>query len=234
MERSVHKMISTPGVWLRRAKDVFQREGLTTLLRRSFRFVRPWFFEYGKYYLYEHTLKERNEADFMPKIEDFTFKIISTNKEADEMAAATGFDLRRRFVDARNKLDKGAIAFCIFIKREIVHIGWVGMTEEAKESMSEPPYKVDFLNNEACTGGTLTIPEYRGKGLMSYGYFKRFQFLREKGIVRSRNAVDKSNIASQRAHAKFGPKVHAEARYLKLLWWKFWKETPLTQTGQRD
>ena len=206
---------------LRRAKDIFQAEGLTPLLGRGFDFGRRWFFRYGNYYLYEHTLEERNEADFMPTIQDFIFRIIHTNQEGDELAAATGYDFRRRFVTARHSLDKGAIAFCIFVNGEIAHIGWVALSEEAKNTFDNLPYKVDFSNNEACTGGTETIPDYRGKGLMAYGYFKRFQFLREKGMIASRNAVSKGNIASQRVHAKFGPKICAEARYLKLLWWKF-------------
>ena len=224
-------MIGRMSALLTRAKNIFRTEGLKPLLRRGFDFVRPWFFRYGNYYLYEHALEERNEADFMPGIRDLTVKIISTNEEADELAATTGFDIRRRFVRVRNSLDKGAIAFCFFVEGEIAHIGRVALSEEAKNTFDDLPYKVDFSNNEACTGGTETIPEYRGKGLMTYGYFKRFQFLREKGMIASRNAVSKSNIASQRAHAKFGPKICAEARYLKLLWWKFWKEIPLAQTG---
>ena len=216
---------------LRRAKDIFQTEGLAPLLRRGFNFVRGWFFGYGHYYLYKHTIEERNESDFMPRIDDFSVNIICSNKEADELAEATGFDFRRRFVKDKNRLDKGAIAFCVFVGKELAHIGWVALSEEAKKTIDPLPYKVDFANNEACTGGTLTIPEYRGKGLMVYGYYRRFQFLKEKGVVASRNAVSTSNIASQRAHAKFEPKIYAEARYLKLLWWRFWKERPCHSIG---
>ncbi len=224
-----NEMVSTLVAMLKRAKDILQTEGLKPLLTRGFDFVEDWSFVYGDYYLYEYTLKERNEADFLPGIKDFTLKIISSNEEADELAEAIGFDFRRRFVRARSMLDKGAIAFCIFARGEIAHIGWVALSEEAHKAVDSLPYKVDFLNHEACTGGTLTIPEYRSKGLMAYGYFKRFEFLRGKGILVSRNAVDKSNIASRKAHAKFGPRIYAEAKYLRLLWWHFWKEKPLAQ-----
>jgi len=227
-------MISTLVAMLKRAKDILRTEGLKPLLRRSFDFVRVQFFEYEDYYLYEYTLKERNEADFLPQIQDFTLKIISSNEEAGKLAEAIGSDFRRRFVSARRSLDKGAIAFCIFVKGEIVHIGWVALNEEAHKAVDNLPYKVDFSNNEACTGGTQTIPQYRSKGLMAYGYFKRFEFLREKGIVVSRNAVAKSNIASQKAHAKFSPRVHAEAKHLRLLWWHFWKEKPLARSNTHD
>jgi hypothetical protein len=227
-------MISTLVAMLKRAKDILKTEGLKPLLTRGFDFVKVWFLEYGDYYLYEYTLKERNEADFLPQIQDFTLKIISSNEEADKLAEAIGSDFRRRFVKARKMLDKGTIAFCIFVKGEIVHIGWVALNEEAHKAVDNLPYKVDFSNNEACTGGTQTIPQYRSKGLMAYGYFKRFEFLKEKGIVVSRNAVAKSNIASQKAHAKFSPRVYAEASHLRLLWWHFWKEKPLAQAGTHD
>ena len=219
---------------LRRAKDIFQTEGLIPLLGRSFDFVRRWFFEYGDYYLYEHTLKETNEADFMPRIHDLTFKIIHNNQEADELAATTGFDIRRRFANARNSLDKGAIAFCFFVEGEIAHIGWVALSEEAKKTLDSLPLKVDFSNNEAYVSSVETIPEYRGKGLMTYGYFKRQQFLREKGMIASRYAVAVSNVARQRAGARIDPEIYGRARYIKILWWKFWKEIPLTQTGYSE
>lgn len=227
-------MISALVAMLKRAKDILKTEGLKPLLTRGFDFVKVWFFVYGDYYLYEYTLKERNEADFLPEIQDFTLKIISSNEEADKLAEAIGSDFRRRFVKARRMLDKGAIAFCIFVKGEIVHIGWVALNEEAHRAVDNLPYKVDFSNNEACTGGTQTIPQYRSKGLMAYCYFKRFEFLREKGVVVSRNAVAKSNIASQKAHAKFNPRVCAEAKQLRLLWWHFWKEKPLVRPAPHD
>jgi len=222
-------MISTLVAMVKRARDILQTEGLKPLLTRGFAFVEVWLFEYGDYYIYEYTLKERNEADFLPEIQDFTFKVISSNEEADKLAEAIGSDFRRRFVTARSRLDKGAVAFCIFVKGEIAHIGWVALSEEAHKAVDNLPYKVDFLNHEACTGGTMTIPQYRGNGLMAYGYFKRFEFLREMGILVSRNAVAKSNIVSQKAHAKFSPRIYAEAKHLRLLWWHFWKEKPLVQ-----
>ena len=93
-------MISTLVAMLQRAKDILETEGLKPLITRGFDFVKVWFLEYGDYYLYEYTLKERNEADFLPQIQDFTLKIISSNEEADKLAEAMGSDFRRRFVTA--------------------------------------------------------------------------------------------------------------------------------------
>lgn len=215
---------------LRRAKYIFQTEGLIPLVRRGLAFLVGHFFRYENFYLYEYTLedtlKERNEADFLPRIQDFTFKIVATNQQADELAAA-GLDFRPNIIKARRGLEEGAVAFCSFIDGELAHIGWVAMNAEGKKTFDSLPYQVNFSDKQGCTGGTWTNPKYRGKGLMVYGYFKRFQFLKEKGMKSSRNAVAVGNIASQKAHAKFGPKIYARAHYLKILWWKSWKETPI-------
>jgi len=217
---------------LERAAEIFQTEGLLALLRRGFIFLVGYFFYYNRCYLYEHTIKPRNEADFLPKVSDFTFKIITTTGQADELAAA-GFNFGTHHPNARRDLDKGAAAFCFFINGELAHLGLVAMNEAAKNSFDSLPYRVDFSGKQACTGGTWTNPKYRGRGLMVYGYFKRFEFLREQGIETSRNGVEVGNIASQKAHAKFGPKVYASVRYLKVFGWKSWKETPITGITDR-
>jgi RimJ/RimL family protein N-acetyltransferase len=211
---------------LLRAKEILQTEGLLPLLRRGFVFLIGYLYRYESYYLYEHTLEEKNEADFLPKVQDFTFKIVATNKQADELAAA-GLDLSSHVINARQKLNKGAIAFCFFIDGELAHLGLVAMNEEAKNCFDSLPYRVDYAGKQACTGGTWTHPKYQGRGLMVYGYFKRFEFLREQGMKSSRNGVEVGNIASQKAHARFGPKVYARARYLKVFGWKSLKETPI-------
>ena len=69
-----------------RAKDIYQKEGLITLVMQVILFLFRQYrvrLQYRKYYLYDHTIKERNEADFMPRIKDFTFKIITSNEQAD-------------------------------------------------------------------------------------------------------------------------------------------------------
>ena len=136
-------------------------------------------------------------------------------------------DIRQLYPNAWRSLDSGAIAFCVFTNNEVAHIGWVGTTEKAKQSIDNLPYHVDFANGEACTDGTRTAPKHGRLGLMVYGYFKRMEFLGEKGHVLLRCAVATDNIASQRAHARFNPKIRAKARLLKVLWWQSWRETAL-------
>ena len=208
---------------LKRAFTALRREGLAPSLKilqnDIFQFFSNYLFHVSNYYLYEHAIKERDEGDFLPNIQSFDFHIVSSNQEADSLARR-GVDFREYFPTARQTLDRGGVAFCIFIDGEFAHGGWVALTEEAKITFDRVPYPVDFSNNEACTGGTLTLPKFRGKGLMKYCCFKRFEFLREKGIKISRNAVKADNIISQRVHAKFSP-GRREIRYVRFLKWKF-------------
>ena len=165
-------------------------------------------------------MEVRDEADFLPKTGELTVEIVSSNQQADELAKRFA-DFRGTIGNARQCLDKGAVAFCIYIGGELAHIGWVGMTEEAKNTFDPIPYRVEFSKKEACTGGTVTVPKFRSKGLMKYGYFKRFQYLRENGIRVSRSAVETSNIVSQKVHAKFNPRIYGKGHYIRLFWWKF-------------
>jgi hypothetical protein len=214
------------GFWLGRAREILQTEGLLPLLGRGTVFLLGYLFRYRNVYLYQHTIKARNEADFLPRAGDFTLEIMTTRRQADELAAA-GFDFGVHHLNVGRGLERGAVAFCFFIEGRLAHIGWVAMSREAKDTVDSLPYRVNFTDKQACTGGTWTHPHYRGRGLMVYGYFKRFEFLRERGFTSSRNSVVVGNIASQKAHAKFGPKIYARARYLKILGWKSWRERPI-------
>ena len=149
------------------------------------------------------------------------------NQELEELAGE-GFSFQSRYLTFRERLGRGAIAVCIFVDRELAHMAWFAATKEAKVSLNEPPLIVDFSKNEACHGGTWTNPKYRGMRLAAYAGFKGFHYLWQKGMVVSRAAAAKSNTASERSYAVFGPRIYAEARYLKILWWKYWKEKQLS------
>jgi len=225
-------MINRLPLLLRRAKQIFQTEGLILLVRQGFPFLFSFFFRYKRYYLYEtdvqEILKERNEADFLPRIDSFDFRIVHTNQEADELEAE-GLEFRSQVNNARHRLDKGAVTFCIFVGQELAYYGWIATTEAAMKALGEPPLRVDFANNEACGADVWTNPKHRGKGLAPFADFKTYQFLQQIGRVVHRASTLTSNVSSQKAWAKLGhPKIHAEARYLKILWWKSWKEKPLT------
>ena len=214
----------------RRAKQIYRNEGLISLLRRGFRFLVYCVFEHRTYYLWGNDVEDvrsSNEADFMPKVDNFTLKIISTNQEADELEAG-GLEFRSHVPNGRERLDKGAVAFCIFIGWELANIVWVAMTQQAKDSLNQPPFKVDFSNNESFSAGSWSSPKYRRKGLQVYNNLKRFEYLLDKAVVVDWGALEKGNIGAQKANTEFGGKIYAEGRHLRILWWKSWKEKPLT------
>lgn len=216
---------------LRRAGYILKTEGLKTLLRRGSEFLFG-----GNYYLYEHNLWEESaqtsQANIIPKIQNFTLEIVHSNQQADELATR-GFEFRSADRRYRKWLDAGAVATCLFVGRELAHIGWIAMSQQAKNQVDVLPYKVDFANGEACVGWCWTNRKYRGMGLMPYAGTKRLQFLRERGFRISCSSITVDNIASQRATNKVIGEPYARVRYWHILWWKFWKEIPLTKDGRQ-
>jgi hypothetical protein len=207
-----------------RANDIKKTEGWLYLIKRIFTY---YIFQYRYFYVYEHELVDLDESDFTPRLHGYSVKIISNNNEADDIATKK-YDFRLHYQDARKALDSGAVAFCIFANEELAHIGWIAMNKRAKKYVDPLPFHVDFCNYEAVTGGTKTNPKYRGKGLMNYGYYLRFNYLKKHGIKIARNAVKENNIPSHKSHQKFKYRITAKARYLKILSWVSWKETPVT------
>jgi hypothetical protein len=102
------------------------------------------------------------------------------------------------------------------------------LSAESKHLIDPLPYRVDFQNGEACTGGAYTIPRFRGKGIMTYGDCKRLKCASERGITMFRYSVDTDNSASQAVHAKFHPKIYAKGTMLRILGLTFWREVGLS------
>jgi hypothetical protein len=211
---------------LKRAQQVLRTEGFYVFLKQVFSFAFKNIFQYKTYYLIEYKLHEMDEDTFKPKTANVIFKIIPDNKSADE-AATPEFDFRLIFADARQRLDEGAVAFIAMEDEKLLHIGWVALNTRAKDSLFQPPYKVDFNDEEACTGGGWTNPGYRSKSICTYVYFQRLQYLRDIGKTIARAAVETGNIPSLKMHSKFGGNVRAKGIYLKILGQQYWKEYPL-------
>jgi len=212
-----------------KARRILQTEGVLALLKSGLRFLAEGLFQHETYYLYqqptEHVLVLR-EAEVMPKIPDFTFKIVATNEEADELEAS-GLEFRYRARNTRERLDKGAVLFCLFVEQELANISWLAMTQAAMNSLNEPPVKVDFSNSEAYRGGIWTNPKYRRMRFSQYSLLKKLEYLHERGIRTSRVVISKRNVTSQEGQMAFGPVKYGEGRYLRVLCARFWRERPL-------
>ena len=199
------------------------------LLKRGLAFVAYCLYEERTYHLTVHRLEKvetMNERDLIPRTARLTLEIIASNDEADELEAR-GLDFRSHVRGSRRRLDGGAAAICLFIGDELAHIGWVAMSREACASLGEPPVAVDFSRGEGFRGAVWTNPRFRRLGLHAYGNYKRLEFMRDKGLAVSRGAIAKSNTVSLRTNEKSGAEVYAEGRYLRVLWWKSWRERPL-------
>jgi hypothetical protein len=225
------RLMSNVTTIMARAKQIHGSEGWVSLVRRGFTFMLYQLYEYRTYYLTEYKMENSrslNEADFMPRIRDFSFKTVNGNQEADELEAE-GYEFRSYATnfDARRALDMGAIAFCVFAGRQLAAMGWAALSQRAFDSLNERPIKIDFSNRDAFIGGIWTSPRYRRMGLRTYRTFKLRQYLLDKGIAMTRGPIAKENIPALMGLAKLDITIYGEGRYLRVLWWKSWKEKPL-------
>lgn len=207
-------------------KHVFRKEGLTSLIKRTFEFAISLLFEHRTFYLYERPFKSRpNKADFLPKVQDYSLKILTSSEQLDYLQK-DGFDLSLLNVEqAKYRLTKTAILILVLINNELAHRRWLAINEEAKNTFNNYPYKVDFENGEACGGDTWTNPKYRRQGINLYVDYESEKYQLEQGVKWSRSIVDTKNRVSLATYKRRdGAKIYAKARYLRIFRFKSWKE----------
>ncbi len=180
------------------------------------------------YYLYECRLAKWDETEFLPQIQNFTLKIITSEEQLDQLVAE-GFDLSLDSPWTRRGVQRGAVAFLLFVGKELASRELVATNIEAKATIDGYPYEVDFAHGEACAAGVWTNPKFRQKGLHTYVFYKAYDYLRSQGIRIVRSIVAVDNIGAQKAHERFGSgmKKYARGRYLKFLGISFRKEMGL-------
>ncbi len=217
-----------------RAARLLKTEGVRGLMLGIARFGSALVqraFWWGRFNVSEFVLTEFGDMSQTPPVAGLEVHVVECEDDAGRLARGGYEDFRLAIGASRRRLESGVVAFCVYVGSEVAHIGWVALSEQAKPSVDPLPYKVVFDDGEACTGGTFTMPKFRGRNLMACGYYERFGYLRERGYVSSRNAVAVTNVASQKAHARFTPTVHGVGRYTKLLWRTLWKEETLAASG---
>ncbi len=215
------------GTLYHRTSYILRKEGWRALISRGISFVGSVLFSHGHFYIYEKELSTADEQIALQPRIDCTPKIISSPAELDDLEAR-GYDFRAmRF---RPKLNKGAIAFCLFVGQELASVTWVAPNRQAKALIDCIPFTVDFAGGEVCSGDSFTDPSYRGKGLLGYTYCHILPYLVRCGIRRDRFSIEVSNTASRTAHARLNPRVTGRGRYLKILFWESWKEQPVGES----
>ena len=211
------------------ARRVYEEEGVAPLFLRTAAFAVRWLVRYESFYVFQYdrdAFARLREEDFLPTTDNALPRVLSTSQEADELEAQ-GFRFYERVPHARRRLDAGARAFCVFVGQELGCVAWLCTTQQAKDSLGEPPVRVDFHNNEAWVGGFWTDPSYRRMRLHSYNIYRILDCPFREGILMERYVVQKRNRAALRAESRAAPTVYAEGRLLKVLWWKRWKERPI-------
>jgi len=219
-----------------RARQIYQDEGFVSLLRRGFAFVCSYFFFYRVYYLFVcdlRNLRQLNEADLLPALQDYSIKIVTTSQEAAQLEA-NGCDFRSHDPGAFRMLNSGAIAFCIFSGHELASIGWAATTQSAQNAIGEQPYHVDFSNSEAYSGRFWTSPKHRHKGLATHITLILYTYLRKNGTQVGRTMAEIGNDVTMRICTNTGFNVHARGSYLRVFRWKSWRERPLSIEEQES
>jgi hypothetical protein len=217
-----------------RAQEIRQESGRLALFRASCLFlVRP-VYQRNFYYLFERPVKSKSgisEAEIKNNTNDLVCKVVSSNEEADELERE---NLKFRSVPTtwnrgrnnyRRKLDKGAIAFCTFVGTEFAAIAWVIPSQKVQNKVEEVRLKVDYANHEAFPRGAWVNPKYRSSGLMRNTFANRDRFLAERGVKMLRVTVDYTNLTGKGMIEALDGKIYGRARLLRILWWRFWRET---------
>ena len=210
-----------------RAMYVLRHEGARALARQGFSFVLNRFFSYGCYYIFEMELSPADEGiQVIPKI-DCVMEIVTDLREFAQLTAK-GCDFKA--MNFKSKLERGAMAFCLFVEQELASVTWVALNQMAKREIDSLPFEVNFEKGEACSGASFTDPPYRGKGLLAYTYSHIFPYLAGNGVRKDKFSIDVNNMPSQRAMSKFNPVIISKGRYMRVLWWHFWREKPVRRT----
>jgi hypothetical protein len=226
-----------------RSREIIKYHGIISFSWRVLRAA--WFsfwmplFLYRRWYVYEHDLQNTSslrEEYLKPSIPEFHCRIISSLEEAQQLRIQ-GYDILKLASHASDKLNRGAIAFCLFNNQELMHIGWLCRNKDAKDSVNPVPYAVDY-SSTACIEGAETMPRYIAsgisatfrnyKGFLTYSYYIRAQYLLDHGISKARYAILLNNTASQKIVERFGANKLSIIRLLKIMGWKFWKENFIT------
>ena len=208
-----------------RAKYIIHDEGVVYFIWLVISRLRKSIFNHEIYYLYLKELIAQDEIEFAPKIQNVTLEIICTPERFDDLNAR-GYQFDS--LVSRKMINKGAIAFCVFVNRELGNITWVATNRETKKFIDPIPYSVDFQNGEVCHGSARTSAKYRKQGLVAYGNTRMFRFLREEGKTVDKFTIPVSNVASLNAAAKYNPKI-MKLEYCRFFFWVNTTITPITK-----
>jgi len=208
-------------------RGVLKHEGVMSLISRGYRYLLHRFFILEHYYVVVESygdIDKEVEADYLPKVDNHCWRIISTNQEVDELIA-DGFDLGAYELNLRISVEKEAVGFCHFVGKELAHYTFLADNPRGKDAVDLLPFHVDFKNGQSVCGNSLTVPKYRSLHFRIYnGYIIR-KYSWSKGIVGSTYSIEVNNYPALVSHAKSLNKlIVSRCRFIKILWFKHLKE----------
>ena len=173
-------------------------------------------------------------GDYLPKVEDYHACIISTNKEADELLSQ-GYTFGAYELNLRSTLDKGARTCAIFIDKEFAHMITKTDNARGKDAVDSRPFHVDFDKGDIVGGKAFTVPKFRRLGLRKYSLYMMRKDDQERGYRNAYATITMSNLPSLK-YAAQNPynKIISKCRYIKILCFKYFKETKLGPIGVKE
>jgi hypothetical protein len=217
-----------------RANRIRQQKGTFALIKGFVSFLVYPFYKRTPYYLYEiRVTPEYSESEPRPVVDinQLAFQVVTSNQEADKLEKE-GYKFRQHQTEFNHYqtlythwLDCGAIAFCTFVEKDFAAISWVLPSQKAQNAVKAPQLKVDYTNHEVIQRGMWVNPKFRGLQLYRYTVRNRDRYLSGKGVITLRATVDYSNKIGKGVDEAFGSIQYGKGLALKILWWKFWKET---------
>jgi hypothetical protein len=217
------------------ARQIRHDSGLLALLKDSLRFMVKPFYQHNTYYLSKYDVSKSLSLNTNPpmcKNYELNFKVVSSNKEAEQLERE-GFEFRSyrnniaHYTNSPARLlDYGLLAFCTFAGKELAAISWIIPSQQTQDKVKAPPLKVNYSENEAFPRGAWSNPKYRGLGIYRYNNFNRDKYLSEKRINILRAAISVRNETGPGLLQALGTRKYGEATLTRILFWKFWKEKP--------
>ena len=198
-----------------RASKIWASEGLLGLLGGVLRFARTpmrRLYYRADYYVHEFELAALDDDYPYPLPLGLEVHVIQSNEDANRLADCGYEDFRLVVPYSGFRLRSGAIGFCAYIDRRVVHTAWVGLTARAKRTFDPLPYAVDFDYGEGCSGGSWTFPAYRGRGIYRHVMWHRLWYLRKHGCTVCRDATEVGNTPGIKGQEVFSSGVVGRLR----------------------
>jgi hypothetical protein len=218
------------------AKSLYQRPELRRIVAKALAALR--IYNNYRFYIQDINLTPVDTCMQEPQVKDFTFKVLTTATELDELIDG-GYDLVMNISKIRRGLKKGIVLFLLLFNKELASMGWACMTEESKATFRGYPYNED-LDSQACIVGDWTNPKFQDSGISGYLKYKRRQLLKKKRFDFERSIVEESVVKDLRSireqktfELAYKRRSYTNISLPGILGVEFWKEHPLNETDTK-